>query len=188
LGAYGKRSLYSISFSHYFPPLFSTDIKKIFKNRRNGGCNMFRRKTNKILLENSVADLIKINIGKFEQWVLIRGESVNNPLLLFLHGGPGTTNIGIAADTQKQLEKNFIVVNWDQLGAGLSYKKSIPKEAMTIEKMVEYTEELIQYLLNRFDKKKVNLVGHSWCIWTRTSIHFGQEHPYNTFLSLRNWF
>lgn len=123
---------------------------------------MFSRKTNNIEGENSVADLIKLNIGKFEQWVLIRGESINSPLILFLHGGPGTSNIGIAADTQKQLEKNFIVVNWDQLGAGLSYNKSIPKEAMTIEKMINYTKELIQYLLNRFQKKKVYLVGHSW--------------------------
>ena len=123
---------------------------------------MFSRNTKNIEAENSVADLIKINIGGFEQWVLIRGESINKPILLFLNGGPGTTNIGIAADTQKQLEKNFIVVNWDQLGAGLSYNKSIPKEAMTIEKMIEYTKELIQYLLNRFEKKKVYLVGHSW--------------------------
>lgn len=122
----------------------------------------FQEKPKKIEVENSVADLIKINIGKFEQWVLIRGVCVNNPILLFLHGGPGTANIGIAADTQKQLERNFIVVNWDQLGAGLSYNKSISKEAMTIEKMIEYTKELIQYLLNRFEKKKVYLVGHSW--------------------------
>ena len=123
---------------------------------------MFSRKTKNSEGQNSVADLIKINLGKFDQWVLIRGESINNPILLFLHGGPGTTNIGIAADTQNQLEKDFIVVNWDQLGAGLSYNKSIPKEAMTIEKMLEYTKELIQYLLNRFQKKKVYLVGHSW--------------------------
>lgn len=123
---------------------------------------MFTRRTKNIEAENSVSELTKITIGEFEQWILLRGESVNNPVLLFLHGGPGTTNIPVAAETQKQLEKNFIVVNWDQLGAGLSYNKSIPKEVMTIEKMIAYTKELIEYLLNRFEKKKVYLVGHSW--------------------------
>ncbi|MDF2530537.1 MAG: acetyltransferase [Clostridia bacterium] len=123
---------------------------------------MFLRKTQKIETANGVSELVKVNLGGYEQWLLIRGECVNNPIILFLHGGPGTANIGIAAATQKQLEKNFIVVNWDQLGAGLSYSKSIPKEAMTIEKMIEYTKELIQYLLSRFEKKKVYLIGHSW--------------------------
>ncbi|WP_318503114.1 hypothetical protein [Bacillus sp. T3] len=126
---------------------------------------MFTRKTNYISGKDSVAELTKMNFGGFEQWLLIRGESGMNPILLFLHGGPGTPNIGIAADTQKQLEKNFIVVNWDQLGAGLSYNHEIPKEAMTIEKMIGYTKEVIQYLLKRFKKEKLFLVGHSWEVY-----------------------
>jgi pimeloyl-ACP methyl ester carboxylesterase len=123
---------------------------------------MLKRRTSNDYTENGIAELFTIELGSYKQWIMIRGENRNNPILLFLHGGPGTANIGVAADTQKHLEKNFVVVNWDQLGAGLSYDKRIPKESLTINKMIEYTNELIQYLLQRFEKKKVYLVGHSW--------------------------
>lgn len=123
---------------------------------------MFRRRTKSDYNEKGIAELFSIELGGYKQWVMIRGEDKNKPLLLFLHGGPGTSNIGVAAYTQKHLEKSFVVVNWDQLGAGLSYSKEVPKEAVTINKMVEYTVELIQYLLQRFQKKKVYLMGHSW--------------------------
>jgi pimeloyl-ACP methyl ester carboxylesterase len=123
---------------------------------------MIKRKTKESYTDKGITDLFAMDLGGYQQWVMIRGKSRNNPILLFLHGGPGTSNIGVATDTQKLLEKNFVVVNWDQLGAGLSYRKDIPKEALTIEKMVEYTNELIQFLLKKFQKKKLYLVGHSW--------------------------
>lgn len=119
---------------------------------------MFKRRTNSNYSENGIAELFNMELGSYKQWVMIRGENKNNPILLFLHGGPGATNIGVAADTQIQLEKKFVVVNWDQLGGGLSYNKKIPKEALTINKMVQYTNELIQYLLQRFQKEKIY-----WC-------------------------
>jgi len=123
---------------------------------------MFKRRTKSNSNEKGIAELFEISLGSEKQWLLIRGEDVNNPILLFLHGGPGTTNIGIAATTQKELEKDFIVVNWDQLGAGLSFRKGISKDTMTLDKMVEYTKELMAYLLERFDHNKLYLVGHSW--------------------------
>lgn len=136
---------------------------------------MIKRRTKNDYDENGVTELFKINLGGHEQWVMIRSVNKNNPLLLFLHGGPGTSNIGIAADTQRQLEENFVVVNWDQLGAGLSYSKGIPEEALTINKMIEYTVELIHYLLQRFHKSKVILMGHSW--GTVIGILISQKYP-----------
>jgi pimeloyl-ACP methyl ester carboxylesterase len=127
-----------------------------------GGGKMINRRTRNNYTENGISELFPVELGSYKQWVMIRGENKNNPILLFLHGGPGTANIGVAADTQKLLEKSFVVVNWDQLGGGLSYNKTIPKEALTVSKMVEYTNELIQYLLQRFQKRKLYLVGHSW--------------------------
>lgn len=123
---------------------------------------MVNRRTRNNYTENGISEIFPMELGSYKQWVMIRGENRNNPLLLFLHGGPGTANIGVAADTQKLLEEKFVVVNWDQLGAGLSYSKKIPEEALSVSKMVEYTNELIQYLLQRFQKEKLYLVGHSW--------------------------
>jgi pimeloyl-ACP methyl ester carboxylesterase len=136
---------------------------------------MLRRRTKNSDTGNGIAELFAIELGSYKQYIMIRGEDRNNPVLLFLHGGPGTTNIGVAADTQKALEKNFVVVNWDQLGAGLSYNKRIPKEALTINKMIEYTHELIQYLLQRFEHKKIYLVGHSW--GSLVGILVAQKYP-----------
>jgi pimeloyl-ACP methyl ester carboxylesterase len=101
-------------------------------------------------------------LGGHKQSILIRGENIDNPVMLFLHGGPGTAQIGFAPKFQYELEKHFTVVNWDQRGAGLSYSKELKKDDLTIETMVKDTVECIQYLLKRFQKSKLFLVGHSW--------------------------
>ncbi|MEH7095349.1 alpha/beta fold hydrolase [Neobacillus vireti] len=124
---------------------------------------MFRRRTNPIKSKyHPVASLEEVVLGGNKQFILIRGENVENPLMLFLHGGPGTAQIGFAPKFQRNLEKDFIVVNWDQRGAGLSFSPKINKDELTIENMVQDAVELIQYLLNRFQQSKLYLVAHSW--------------------------
>lgn len=104
----------------------------------------------------------KINIGGMEQWIALRSDNIDNPILLFLHGGPGTAQIFFSRKSQSMLEKDFILVNWDQRGAGRSYKPSIGKGEMKIERFVSDAEELVENLLQRFKQKKLFLVGHSW--------------------------
>lgn len=124
---------------------------------------MLSRKTKKINSNyKSISVLENVIIGGLNQSILIRGENVNNPLMLFLHGGPGTAQIGFAPKFQSNLEKNYTVINWDQRGAGLSYDKNIRREDLTIENMVTDTVELVKYLLGRFNQEKIFLVGHSW--------------------------
>jgi pimeloyl-ACP methyl ester carboxylesterase len=101
-------------------------------------------------------------IGGITQWISLRSENVLNPILLFLHGGPGTAQISFSRKSQRRLEDSFLVINWDQRGSGRSYSRSLRKEDMKIERFVEDTEELIEYLLKRFKKEKVYLVGQSW--------------------------
>lgn len=104
----------------------------------------------------------KIILGGIEQWISLRSKNTNNPILLFLHGGPGTAQISFSRKSQSELEKDFIVVNWDQRGAGRSYKSTIKKEDMRIEHFISDGEELAEALLRRFNQKKLFLVGHSW--------------------------
>lgn len=113
--------------------------------------------------KNSIHWYGKIEIGNIKQWILIRGKNKNNPIILFLHGGPGTSYTPFITDFQKELEDYFIVVNWDQRGAGKSFEaKKKLKGTMTINQFVIDTYELIKKLQKRFGKKKIYLVGHSW--------------------------
>ncbi|MBN1318434.1 MAG: hypothetical protein JXA42_23340, partial [Anaerolineales bacterium] len=71
-------------------------------------------------LPGSIAEIINVPIGGRDQTMMIRGKSVDNPILLYLAGGPGGTDLGaMRADTS--LEQHFIVVTWEQRGAGKSY-------------------------------------------------------------------
>ncbi len=124
---------------------------------------MAKRKTGWIYHHpNSIAQLIDIPLGGIKQWILIRGESRDLPILLFLHGGPGMSLIGVSAQYFSQLEKHFIVVNWDQRGSGLTYTADEDKDSLTVEQFVSDTIELTRHLIKRFRRKKIFLVGHSW--------------------------
>ncbi len=111
---------------------------------------------------NSVASIQKVELGGINQYIMIRGRDINNPVLLFLHGGPGYAQISFARKYQEELEDSFIVVNWDQRGSGMSYSLNIPKESMNREQFIEDSKELIDYLCKEFNKDKIYLVGHSW--------------------------
>ena len=111
---------------------------------------------------NSVSELKKIKIGGIDQWVLIRGQDSNNPVLLFLHGGPGSAQIAVASGYHALLEKEFLVVDWDQRGAGLSFSPKIPGQTMTVDTFIQDTKELIDYLIHAYGKQKIFLAGHSW--------------------------
>ena len=102
------------------------------------------------------------SIGGITQWISLRSDNIKNPIILFLHGGPGTAQISFSRKSQRMLEDSFLVVNWDQRGSGRSYSRSLGKEDMKIKCFVEDAEELIEYLLQRFGQEKVYLVGHSW--------------------------
>jgi pimeloyl-ACP methyl ester carboxylesterase len=111
---------------------------------------------------NGIAELQLVDLGGYPQWLLIRGQDVSRPLLLFLHGGPGESNMWLAHYTMKELEKYFVCVNWDQRGAGRSFRPGPLPETMTIDQFVKDTIALIELLCARFGQQKVLLLGHSW--------------------------
>lgn len=114
------------------------------------------------ILEGSIATLEQVNIGGIDQFLLIRGKSTSSPVLLFLHGGPGMPAMYLAHDFQRPLEEHFVVVHWDQRGAGKSFNGDIPIETMNVEQFISDTVELAQMLRERFGQEKIYLVGHSW--------------------------
>ncbi len=83
-------------------------------------------------------------------------------MLLILHGGPGFAEMPLFTTYNADLEQHFLVVHWDQRGAGRSYAADIPAESMTLRQFVADALELIDWLTERFSQEKVFLLGHSW--------------------------
>jgi pimeloyl-ACP methyl ester carboxylesterase len=106
--------------------------------------------------------LERVRIGGADQWVLERSADLANPILLYLHGGPGTSQMTLNRRNTRVLERWFTVVNWDQRGAGKSYRAIRDAAAMNIDQFVDDTHEVTRHLLRKFGQEQVVLVGHSW--------------------------
>lgn len=117
-----------------------------------------------------------VQLGGSRQWLLIRGSDRSKPLLLFLHGGPGSPYMGFAQQFQAALEQHFVVVQWDQRGAGKSYPGT-PAESMTVQQFQSDTHELVLHLRRRFQRERLFLLGHSWGAYL--GIHEAWRHPEN---------
>ncbi|HEU0295286.1 MAG TPA: alpha/beta hydrolase [Anaerolineales bacterium] len=113
-------------------------------------------------LAGSISEKIHVNINGVEQGMFIKGKDVNNPVLLFLHGGPGMPEYWLTQRYPTGLEDYFTVVWWEQRGSGLSYSPDVPPETMTAEQFVADTLEVTKYLRQRFGKEKIYLMAHSW--------------------------
>lgn len=105
---------------------------------------------------------IFIEVNGDQQGMFLQSEDAHNPVLLFLHGGPGSPEIAFTQDYPTGLEKIFTVCWWEQRGSGISYNRKILKETMTLEQMIADTIVVANYLRKRFGKDKIYIMGHSW--------------------------
>jgi len=110
----------------------------------------------------SIAEIKWVRLGGLDQWVLIRGENITNPVLILLHGGPGMSETSLFRSFNAVLEKSFTVVYWDQRGAGKSFDPDTPLSSMTVEQFISDLDQLVDYVSARVGKRKVTLLGHSW--------------------------
>ena len=111
---------------------------------------------------NGLALMETREIGGVPQTMILRSKDVEKPVLLYVHGGPGSPEFPFNQHYKTDLEEFFTVCYWDQRGSGLSYSKDIPVETMTLEHFIEDTREVTEYLTDRFEKEKIYLMGHSW--------------------------
>ena len=93
--------------------------------------------------------------------MFIQSRDVNQPVLLFLHGGPGMPEYFLTQRYPTGLEEDFTVVWWDRRGAGLSYNPKIPLATMTVEQSIADTQAVTNYLWQRFGQEKIYLLAHS---------------------------
>jgi pimeloyl-ACP methyl ester carboxylesterase len=115
------------------------------------------------IIPGSVATLEQVELNGVRQWILIRGHDRSKPVILFLHGGPGAANmVWRELFVTEELERNFVVVLWDQRGAGKSFSPDLDENQMRADRFVADTISLTNHLRDRFGQEKILLIGHSW--------------------------
>jgi pimeloyl-ACP methyl ester carboxylesterase len=113
-------------------------------------------------IRGSISERVTVDIGGVPQGMFIQSADPKNPVLLFLHGGPGMPGFVFNATHPTGLERHFTVVWWEQRGAGMSFSDDIPEGSMTIDQLIADTIEVTDYLRTRFDQDRIILLGHSW--------------------------
>jgi pimeloyl-ACP methyl ester carboxylesterase len=125
---------------------------------------------------NGVQEGMYVKIGGIDQWIQIRGEDRGNPVILFVHGGPGGSTIPISSGWQPW-EKYFTVVQWDQRGTGRTLRMTGQSIAptMTLAQMTQDGVEVAEFLRAHLHKNRIILIGHSWGSFL--GIHIAKQRP-----------
>ena len=109
-----------------------------------------------------IAEVATVRLGGSDQTVMIRAADPEKPVLLYLSGGPGQSDLAYARVLLEPLTADFVVAVWDQRGSGRSYSALDPTSSLTLAQAVADTVELSEYLRLRFDEQKIYLLGESW--------------------------
>jgi pimeloyl-ACP methyl ester carboxylesterase len=119
----------------------------------------------KIVTPNGVERSERVRVGGIDQWVSIRGTDRGNPVLLYIHGGPGYVSIPMSWWFNRGCEEYFTIVQWDQRAAGKTHLLTDPATiapTLTRERMVTDAEEMAAWVRREFGKNKIFVLGHSW--------------------------
>lgn len=113
-------------------------------------------------IAGSICEKFLVKINGARQGMFLRGIDKSNPVILFVHGGPGMPEFFLAEKYMAQLEQRFTVCYWEQRGSGLSRLSGEEYESLTVEQMVADVITAANYLCLRFRQKKIYLMAHSW--------------------------
>jgi pimeloyl-ACP methyl ester carboxylesterase len=132
----------------------------------------------KIVTPNGIDQRVAVPINGTKQWITIRGRDRNNPILLFIHGGPAAPEMPTSWTFQNSWEDYFTVVQWDQRGSGKSYNENDPKAVgptITLSQMESDSEAMVRYLCETYRKPKIFVLGHSW--GSLLGLTLAEKHP-----------
>lgn len=128
------------------------------------------------ILPNSLVLQENKEINGVPQRLVIRGANINNPVLLRVHGGPGSNhNPDFSQMTGTDLEDIFVVCYWDQRGSGPAYTSETPDSTITLAQIIDDGIAVSIYLKERFNKDKIYLEGWSW--GTAVGAYMAQKRP-----------
>jgi len=123
---------------------------------------------------NGIEEAEYVRLGGIDQWIQIRGEDRSNPVLLFVHGGPGSSESPMSS-LLRPWEKYFTVVMWDQRDAGKTFARNGAVRDMSIARVAQDGIELTEFLRRHLHQNKIVVLGHSW--GTMVGIRMVKERP-----------
>ena len=103
-----------------------------------------------------------IDVNGTKQWISIYGENINNPILLYLHGGPGSSTSHLDYVITRKWADVYTIVTWDQRNCGKSYNIEQNDVALTKDLFLTDGKEVTEYVLDYLSKDKLTILGHSW--------------------------
>jgi pimeloyl-ACP methyl ester carboxylesterase len=127
------------------------------------------------VIPGSIATMEIVTIGGIPQSIWFRGVNTTNPALIILSGGPGASEAALFRHYNSALEQHFLVVYWEQRGAGRSYHSNILTKSMNIAQFLRDLDEVVELVKRHFDKDKVVLLAHSW--GTVLGTIYSYRHP-----------
>ena len=135
------------------------------------------RNYNQVTDPATIRESLYVDIGGQEQYLLIRGTSEENPVILYLHGGPGSPDACMSPAFTDYLIDDYTVVCWDQRGCGRTYLHNDDRDNSTVsfDNAMSDLGEVISYLQGRFGQEKIILMGHSYGSVLGASYTY--EHP-----------
>lgn len=107
----------------------------------------------------------RTRINGLDHWVSVRGQDRANPVILFVHGGPATPTIPSLWQFQRPLEEYFTLVNYDQRGAGKTYREDHSPAVATTLRIDTFADDVVamaEHARRTLGKDKVVLMAHSW--------------------------
>lgn len=134
--------------------------------------------------EKSISALEQVEINGSGHEIMIRGKDQNNPVIIFVHGGPGCSEIPYAKKYQDLLEENFTVVNYDQRASGKSYHFFEDYSNLSSELLVDDLLALTDYISKRLGQEKVILIGHSYGTYIATQAASKAPEKYEAYIGI----
>lgn len=127
----------------------------------------------KIKSPEGIQENVLLDINGIEQELNIRGENQDNPVIVFLHGGPGSPVGYLNYIWEPYLNDQFTIITYDQRGCGRTYYANRDAE-VSRELILQDVDAVVDYARERFGKEKVVIMGHSW--GTLLGTLYIQEH------------
>lgn len=137
-----------------------------------------------LMIAGSLSQRVFMEINGIRQGMIFQSRDPSNPVLLFLHGGPGMPTFFLNTTHPTGLEQHFTVVWWEQRGAGISFDRSIPTESMNVEQLIDDTIAVTNYLRDRFGQHKIYLLGHSWGSYLGIQVAAREPDLFHAYISM----